>query len=437
MKKYSITRGITVEIKEIFSICNIILTSVFVICYLYQFFYIFWVLLGKDKSPAVKSDKLNKFGVVISARNEAAVIGHLLESINRQDYPKELIKIFLIADNCTDNTAEVGREHGATVLERNDPNLIGKGYALDFLFKKLLAEKDDCDAYIVFDADNLVDKNFIKEMNVNFNRGYKALTSYRNSKNYGTNWITAGYSLWFLREAKYLNNARMRLDASCAISGTGFCVSREIIEKNNGWKYHLLTEDIEFSVDMAIRGEKIGYSAGSIVYDEQPETFKQSWKQRLRWAKGFYQVFAKYGAGLFKGMFSGKFACYDMLMTIFPAVAFTIMSLLCCIAECIYGITVFVQFPEFANLFLFCILPFLYFAIIVYMLMFIVGFITLLTEWDVIDCPPGKMIKYLFTFPFFMLTYVPIAVVALFKKVEWTPIEHKVTKSIDDVNPQE
>lgn len=425
------------EIKEIFSICNIVLTSVFVICYLYQFFYIFWVLLGKDKSPAVKSEKLNKFGVVISARNEAAVIGHLLESINRQDYPKELIKIFLIADNCTDNTAEVGRENGAIVLERNDKHLIGKGYALDFLFKKLLAEKDDCDAYIVFDADNLVDKNFIKEMNVNFNRGYRALTSYRNSKNYGTNWITAGYSLWFLREAKYLNNARMRLGASCAISGTGFCVSREIIEQNNGWKYHLLTEDIEFSVDMAIRGEKIGYSAGSVVYDEQPETFKQSWTQRLRWAKGFYQVFGKYGGGLFKGMFSGKFACYDMLMTIFPAVAFSIMSILCCIAECIYGITVYVQYPEFSNLFVFCIMPLLYFAIIVYMLMFIVGFITLLTEWDVIDCPPGKMIKYLFTFPFFMLTYIPIAVAALFKKVEWTPIEHKVTKSIDDVASQE
>ena len=422
------------EIRDIFAICNIILTTAFVVCYLYQFLYIFWVFLGKDKSKPVKSDKLNKFGVVISARNEENVIGYLLESINRQDYPKELVKIFLIADNCTDNTAQVGREHGAIVLERNNPDLVGKGYALDFLFKKLLAEKDDCDAYIVFDADNLVDKNFIKEMNVNFNRGYTALTSYRNSKNYGTNWITAGYSLWFLREAKYLNQARMKFGTSCAISGTGFCISRKIVEKNNGWKYHLLTEDIEFSVDMAIRGEDIGYSGGSIVYDEQPETFKQSWNQRLRWSKGFYQVFGKYGGSLFKNIFKGSFACYDMLMTIFPALAFTILSILCCIGEFIYGLTVFAQYPIFSVFFQFCMVPLLYFCCIIYMLIFVVGFITLITEWDVIDCPPKKMIKYLFTFPIFMLSYCPIAIVALFKKVEWTPIKHNVTKTIDDVS---
>jgi cellulose synthase/poly-beta-1,6-N-acetylglucosamine synthase-like glycosyltransferase len=400
---------------------------------MYQFFYIFWVFLGKDKSRPVKSDKLNKFGVVIIARNEAAVIGNLLESINRQDYPSELIKIFLIADNCDDNTADVGRQYGATVLERNNRELVGKGYAVDFLFKKLLAEKDDCDAYVIFDADNLVDKNFIKEMNKNFNRGYKALTSYRNSKNYGTNWISAGYSLWFLREAQYLNNARMRLGTSCAISGTGFCLSREIIEENNGWKYHLLTEDIEFSVDMAIKGEMIGYSAGSVVYDEQPETFEQSWKQRLRWAKGFYQVFGKYGKKLFGGIFRGKFACYDMLMTVFPALIFTILSVLCCIGECIYGVTVFLKHPAFSNLMLFCVLPVVYFASVIYMLIFVVGFITLVTEWDVIDCPPKKTIKYLFSFPVFMLTYAPIAVAALFKKVEWTPIQHSISKSIDDV----
>ncbi len=424
------------DIKQVFYIINTVVTAAFTICYLYQFIYIFWVFLGKDKSQPVKSDKLNKFGVVISARNEENVIGHLLESIKRQNYPQENIKVFLIADNCTDNTAEVGRQYGATVLERQNKELVGKGYALDYLFKKLLAEKDDCDAYIIFDADNLVEKNFIREMNKNFNRGYKALTSYRNSKNYGTNWVTSGYSLWFLREAKYLNNARMKLHTSCAISGTGFCISREIVEGNGGWPYHLLTEDIEFSVDMAVRGEKIGYSEGSIVFDEQPETFEQSWKQRLRWAKGFYQVFGKYKGGLVKGIFKGCFACYDMLMTIFPAVAFTVISFICCLFECGYGITLFIKEPNALTLLKFCLVPVLYFVGIMYLFIFIIGFITIITEWDNIDCPPRKIIKYLFTFPLFMLTYAPIAIEALFKKVEWTPIKHSVTKTIDDVTQQ-
>lgn len=424
-------------VKDIFFICNLVLTAAFALCYVYQFFYIFHVFLGKDHSRPIKSDKIKKFGVVICARNEEAVIGNLLESIKRQDYPAESLEIFLVADNCTDKTADVGRSFGARVIERNDTNLIGKGYALDYLFKILLAEKNDCDAYVVFDADNLVDKNFFKEMNINFNRGYKALTSYRNSKNYGTNWITAGYSLWFLREAKYLNNARMRLGTSCAISGTGFCVSRELIEKNGGWCYHTLTEDVEFSVAMAVDGETIGYSGGSVVYDEQPETFKQSWNQRLRWSKGFYQVFGKYKKGLFKGVLHGRFSCYDMLMTIFPAIMFTVLSVLCCLGEFIYGITVLVQHPNFIVFFIFCILPLLYFASIVYMLIFVVGFVTLVTEWDVIDAPPSKIVRSLFTFPLFMLTYAPIAIAALFKKVEWTPISHNVSKSIDDIGSEQ
>lgn len=422
------------DIKEIFSICNYVLTAVFVLCYIYQFFYIFYVFLGKDRSLPVKSQKQNKFGVVICARNEENVIGNLLDSINRQDYPSELVKIFLVADNCTDNTAQVGRDHGATVIERFNNELVGKGYALDMLFKKLLDEKDDCDVYIIFDADNLVDKNFIKEMNVNFNRGYAALTSYRNSKNYGTNWISAGYSLWFLREAKYLNNARMRLGTSCAISGTGFCVSRDIIARNGGWPYHLLTEDIEFSADLIVKGEKIGYSGNSIVYDEQPETFKQSWKQRMRWAKGFYQVFGKYGGKLFGGIFRGSFACYDMFMTICPAIVFTVLSVLCCTAECIYGITIIAKFPTMANVFVFLLMPILYYIVIVYMLLFIVGFITVITEWDSISCTPGERIKYLFTFPLFMLTYAPIGIAAIFKrKVAWDPIKHSVETSIEDI----
>ncbi len=423
----------TALIKDIFYVCRIVLTCSFVLCYLYQFFYIFRVFLGKNKALPIKSEKQNKFGVVISARNEENVIGHLLESVKRQDYPQELIKIFLIADNCTDNTAEVGRKYGATVLERNNKELVGKGYALDFLFKKLIAEQDDCDAYIVFDADNLVDKNFVKEMNINFNRGYKALTSYRNSKNYATNWISAGYSLWFLREARYLNHARMRVGTSCAISGTGFCISKDIIVGNDGWPYHLLTEDIEFSVDMAVRGEMIGYSDGSIVYDEQPETFKQSWNQRLRWSKGFYQVFGKYGGKLFKGVFKGKFACYDMLMTVFPALMFTILSLLCCIGEVVFGFTMFLDSKVWFDLFKFCAVPLLFYVCVTYMLIFVVGFITQMSEWDAIDCPENKIVKYLFTFPIFMLTYAPIAIAALFKKVEWTPIQHSVVKSIDDV----
>lgn len=144
-------------------------------------------------------------------------------------------------------------------------------------------------------------------MNKVFSNGYRIITSYRNSKNFGSNWISSGYSLWFLREAKFLNNARMQLGTSCAISGTGFLISADIIRKNGGWIHHLLTEDIEFTVDSVIHGETIGYCANAILYDEQPTLFRQSLQPTTplgqRILSGLCQLRRKTGSGYFKGKF--------------------------------------------------------------------------------------------------------------------------------------
>lgn len=170
----------------------------------------------------------------------------------------------------------------------------------------------------------MLDCHFVEAMNRTFTDGYEVVTSYRNSKNYGENWISAGYALWFIRESRYLNNSRMLMGTSCAISGTGFLFSRKVIESTNGWVFHLLTEDIEFSVYHILQGRTIGFCADAVLYDEQPATFRQSWRQRLRWARGFLQVFRKYGFGLIKGMGKGRFSCYDMSMTVMPAFLLTV-----------------------------------------------------------------------------------------------------------------
>ena len=419
--------------RMIITIIEISLTGFFALLFLYQFFYTFYVLFTEEKEKPLLTDKQNKFGVIIPARNEEKVIGQLIDSIRKQTYPAELIKIIVIADNCTDGTARIGEEKGAYVVERNSDTLIGKGYALDYLFAHLREQQDDCDAYIVLDADNLIDGRFIEEMNLGLNRGYRALTSYRNSKNYGTNWISAGYSLWFLREAKYLNYARMRLNTSCAISGTGFCVSRELIEKNGGWPFHLLTEDMEFTVSTVVDGEKIGYCGNSILYDEQPESFAQSWRQRMRWAKGFYQVFGKYGGKLFKGIFHGSFACYDMLITIFVGIMSFAVSTLCAVMDLVYWSI----YPE-SNGLQRAVTIMVMFIVFYYLLMLIMGLLTMLTEGENISgCSRGRKVWSVFTFPIYMATYIPIAVVALFKKVGWKPIQHTVSKSIEDLHPDQ
>ncbi len=409
---------------------NLALCIFFTVCYSYQILYAILGIFLRPKKYQAKKD--HRFAVMIPARNERSVIPALIASIKKQNYPQKLIDIFVIADNCTDDTAQVARQSGAKVYERFNRQLVGKGYALDYLFHRM---KDDglCDQYegfFIFDADNLLDENYIREMNKVFDNGYKVITSYRNSKNYDSNWISAGYSLWFLREAKYLNHVRMRLHTSCAISGTGFLVHREIIEKNNGWKHYLLTEDIEFTVDSVLHGEKIGYCANAKLFDEQPISFRQSWNQRLRWTKGNYQVFGRYGRKLAVGALAKRsFSCYDMMMNVSPAMFVTFASILFNGIFCMVGIFNINVTPQIIPATLISILGS---CLNLYLIAFLMGTLTTLTEWKEIHAHPIKKILYLFTFPIFMMTYIPIAVCALFQKITWKPIEHTVVKSIED-----
>lgn len=413
------------------SIFNLIIFILFTCFYFYQVIYVFVSLFMKSKE--LNASINHKYAVVIAARNESAVIGQLINSIKRQNYPTQLLDIYVVADNCTDNTADVAKNAGARVFERFNRQQVGKGYALDYAFKNILNSNDVYDGYFVFDADNLLDENYINEMNKTFDNGYKVVTSYRNSKNYDTNWLSAGYSLWFLREAKYLNNSRMILNTGCAISGTGFMVSDEIIRKNNGWKHHLLTEDIEFSVDNAIQGIKIGYCEKAVLYDEQPYLFEQSWNQRLRWAKGFYQVFASYGKSLIKGIFTQRsFCCYDMFVTIMPALFLTLTSVAVNMFFFYFGLINIEIYPELMKETTTAVLMS---AINSYLVLFAMGLLTTITEWKNINCSTIKKIKYMFSFPIFIFTYVPISIVALFKfkKIEWKPITHSITKTIEEI----
>jgi len=427
---------------KVITTINTIVFVLLTVLYFYQFVYIFIALVHekKQKKPDYIPKKLHRFAFIIAARNENAVIANLIKSIKTQNYPSELIDIIVVADNCTDNTAEIARANGAIVYERFNNELVGKGYALDFAFTKIKDNYGDYtvyDGYFIFDADNIINKKYVREMNKTFDQGYRVITSYRNSKNFDTNWITSGYSLWFCREAKYLNNPRMILKTSCAVSGTGYLVNSEIIKKYNGWKCNLLTEDIQFSVVNILDGEKIGYCSEAMFYDEQPETFKQSWNQRMRWSKGFYQVMFKYGKELITMAFKKRqmfISCYDMFMTIAPA---TLLSFGLFILNIIFLLLAAVN-PVLFKQIIPITLESIVFAIGSFcLLMFSVATITLITEWKKILAPPKKKIWSLFTFPFFMLTYIPISLVALVKKVEWKPITHCVAKTMEEIELQQ
>ena len=328
---------------------------------------------------------------------------------------------------CTDDTARVARERGAIVFERHDTVHVGKGYVLNEMLKRIKRPgRKRYDAYLVLDADNILDPNFISEIEKVYSSGYEIVTCYRNSKNYGDNWISAGYALWFLREAQYLNNARMRLGSSCAVSGTGFLFSDGVLEACGGWNFFLLTEDIEFTIDNVVRGGKVGYAAGAVLYDEQPTSFAQSWRQRMRWSKGYLQVFRKYASELFSGIARGSFSCYDMTMNIMPAAVLTGLSVVVNIGAAIANATSGGSMAVLAVSVLQTLMS-------LYLTLFVLGAITTVTEWKNIRCAAWKKVLYAFTFPLFMLTYVPICIASLFTKVEWKPICHTRVMTLEQI----
>lgn len=388
---------------------NFVIMCVFFLCYSYQFAYIPIGLLTQRKYSYLES-RGKRVAVLIAARNEQAVIGELIDSIRAQDYPQHLIDIVVGADNCSDRTAEIARERGARVFERQDTEHVGKGYVLNFLLHKLRSLGLSYDAYIVLDADNILDPGFIAAMCGCAEQGHDIVTCYRNSKNYGDNWISAGIGLWFLRESRYLNGARAAVGSSCAVSGTGFLFTRKILERCGGWHFFLLTEDIEFTIDNVTDGIKIGYCPDAVTYDEQPVTFKQSWRQRMRWSRGYMQVFARYGGRLLRGMLHGSFSCYDMAMSIMPAAILTGLSIVVNIGAAVWQTFVGLYFTLFA-----------------------VGAITTLSEWKFIRCTAAKKLLYAFTFPLFMLTFVPICIAAMFKNPGWQPIVHTRTMESTEV----
>lgn len=407
-------------ISQILNVLNIVIGVFFMTCYSYQVVYLFISFFTKPKKYP-DTDKMGKYAFIISARNEENVISQLCDSIEVQNYPDELIDIYVIADNCTDSTAVIARGCGANVIERNDPSRVGKGYALEMLFDHI--EKtvgiEAYDGYIVVDADNLLDPNYVCEMNKCFMSGARIITSYRNTKNYGDNWISQGYSVWFMREMRQLNAVRSVLGTTSELRGTGFLVSSEIIKKQGGWKHHLMIEDVQFSVESVLAGETVMYCHDAIFYDEQPTSFIASWWQRKRWCRGYLQILKRYGARLLGAFFKGSgFSNFDLLMSMCPAFFISVGA----VAINALALVLTLIFEPYA--FMSTLFSSVNMMVAAFLLFNLIGLIAVITEWKRIKTSAFKKIWSALIFPLFMATYIPIAAASLFSGTDWKPIKH-------------
>ena len=404
----------------IYTYISWVLWVLFALCNTYQFLYLFVPFFCRKK-PLPPAKTYRRLAVLVAARNEEAVIGHLLDSIRRQDYPRDKVAVYVVADNCTDGTAALVRSKGATVTERHSAQ-VGKGYALTHLMRFVKAQGDAVDAFLVLDADNLLAEGYLEAVNRGLER-YPIVTGYRHTKNFGDSWISAGSSLWFLRMSQFLNRSRYLLGTSCTVSGTGFAFRREVTGE---WVHHLLTEDVEFSACHIAEGRQIGYCEEAVLYDEQPVTFRQNWRQRLRWAKGNLQVVCRYGGRLLKGAFRGRFACYDVLCSSLPVFVFSVAAL---VLKGVQSVDLLIHGESLLPVATGMVTG----GLMGYAVMWLMGAIPLVTQWRRVRAPWWKKVGYSLTFPLFVAVNLPIAVQALFCKVEWKPIVHHRNIPVEEV----
>lgn len=378
----------------------------------------------KDKPFIVNKD--HKFLLILPAHNEEAVIGNLINSLKELDYPKDLYEITVIADNCTDQTEKIAKDLGVKTFVRNeeDPNKKTKGYALQKFLRTVLDDpKMDYDAFCVFDADNIVDKNFLKVMNKHLCQGEEVVQGYRDIKNPTDSWISAGYAIFYWMMNRFYHLARYNAGLSPLINGTGFMVKFDAI-RETGWNTNTLTEDIEFSLKTIIQGKKLGWAVDAICYDEQPVKFKPSWSQRQRWTMGHIQILNEYTGELAKAANENKTLMnFDGLLYIIGAIPLFVVSLSLLVINAVIYLMKGMTTVAF-------VINILKYVVPTFIAPIIVAFVIMIIE----KRPISKMWKGMLMYPVFLGSWLLINFVCLFKKdVKWEKIEHTRDVKINDV----
>lgn len=459
---------------------------------IWTFHLTYYTIIGLFFTRKFKPAKNNhKYAICIAARNEQTVIGNLIDSIKNQDYPAELITVFVVADNCDDETAKISREKGAICYERFDNDHRTKGFALQFLFENIKKDYgiEAFEGYFVFDSDNLLNSDYITRMNEAFDSGEKVITSYRNTKNFDENWIASTYALHWLRSIRLRHRARSVLRLATNIQGTGFLFANELIR--DGWKYTSLTEDRAFTADAVAHGYPISYCDAAMFYDEQPTSLRVAFRQRIRWSKGHLMAFAETGPALFKNIFVGniykdrsvkeplswkrfvegircRWASFDTLAQLFPSVVvklflWIVVSLFMCacfryahgilpedniilfktsnglgkILNLVFGkiyITATPGIQAFAKSLLVTVLWNAVGRLSYHIKhMGIAVYVFFMERKRIIKIPWYKKLLYCITWPTFDAIGRYTTYFALFMKVEWKPIPHTSTVTIEDI----
>ena len=399
---------------------TIVVSICSVICTLITAYYAVTSLAGVlfcKRCQRPKQPPQKRIAAIIPARNEAVVIGKLVESLLKQDYPRELFDIYVAPNNCTDDTEAVALAAGAKIIHVEDP-ITTKGDVLRQSFGQLTAT-GLYDAYCVFDADNLADRGFFQAVNDALAAGYPVAQGFRDSKNPYDNWVSGSMSAFYWFMSLFYNESRWRLNMSCHLNGTGFMVSDAMV-REIGWDTHTLTEDLEFTALCALHGYRVGWMPRAKVYDEQTRSFWASCVQRRRWTSGSLQCMRRYVPRLLK---VHSLACMDMAM-LFTGNLMCVIGIVPAVGTALGLLPFFISHP-------WRILALVLLAGVYYLIC--CGGAALMYHAE------GKLnrksLPGVFGFPIFLFTWIPINLVACFTPPpRWKEIRHVRNVDAPDVD---
>ncbi len=258
---------------------------------------IFMLLFWLPKKRYAKSDKKNRLCVIICAHNEEDVIANTVRRIfERQNYPRELYDVYVVAHNCTDRTAELARAAGAIVFVHDDPDPAHHivSYALRHGYEKILETGIDYAFSIRLDADNHINDDFFSLMNDAFCAGVQIARPYESALNMTQNQFTRACGLYYTFDSRFASRVRERLHLDAHVNGPGSMTDMNIIRKLGGYDTISIVEDTEFCFKRMLDGYRCHFVEDAVVYEDLPSSFRDTMNRNKRIASGNVRLLAKY-----------------------------------------------------------------------------------------------------------------------------------------------
>lgn len=292
-------------------------------------YYYLLLVASTAKSHMVEPDNQpNKsFAIAIPAHNEEAVLAKTVQTLKNQRYTSHLFDIYVIADHCDDNTAEIARRSGAICYERSEEPRGRKAYALQWLLERILAGEKNYDALVIFDADSQVDSNFLQAMNHTLDRDHLVLQGKHVIAN-PQGGSFRGLAAVDMRLNNLLRNqAKQNLGLSCRLMGDAMCFATDVI-RQHGWLAESLTEDREYALYLLTQGIQIGYVSDAVSFGQAAPGWREASSQRLRWYGGVFHIQKKFAFRLFKlGIQKSNWAALDQAVELLLP-SFSVLALL-------------------------------------------------------------------------------------------------------------